>query len=276
MRHRVMALREADLGIRAEVQLAAEHERDDASEVRLERERSAARTSASRVRRTRPGCRAAARAPASSALVGAVLDLSVSAARLRGRRRDTRRPACDRPRPSVPVQPREVLVDRVEDAAVLARERGALRVRAAVAEQPLEHDARVVLRRQRRRRRAPRRACSSTRSCTRCRRCRRARSRSIDELERRQHASPCRCTRRRDLIGRHAVLDVRALGALGAHAREPRRRCFACDRRRAVARRWLRRASREAADHRQPIAIRRERRQDGRQLEARALPFGVQ
>src|SRR5262245_13423246 len=38
VRHRVMPLREPDLRVRAEVELAAEHERDDAREVRLKRE----------------------------------------------------------------------------------------------------------------------------------------------------------------------------------------------------------------------------------------------
>ena len=90
VRHRVMALREADLGIGAEVELAAEHERHDAREVRLEREPlelvHELHVLAERLRE----CRAAARAPADPPRRRAVRP-SGSAARPRARTRDTRR-----------------------------------------------------------------------------------------------------------------------------------------------------------------------------------------
>ena len=153
VRQRVMPLRDADLGIRAEVELAAEHEGDDAREVGLKREplqlvhqldvvaehlgmprgRSSAGRPAWSPSSRRLGCGARPRAPS----------------------RGTRRPGCDR-WPERCAKPREVRGHRIEDAAVLARLGRRCVVRAAVAEQPLEHDARVVLGRQRRRRRPPR------------------------------------------------------------------------------------------------------------------------
>src|SRR5690606_4456874 len=51
---------------------------------------------------------------------------------------------------------REILADRVEDAAVLMRERHALLGGAAVAEQALEDEPRIILGRQRLGRRSPR------------------------------------------------------------------------------------------------------------------------
>ena len=56
---------------------------------------------------------------------------------------------------SVPPQPRHLVGDRIENAAVLLLARQALRRVAAVAEQPLEDDLRAVLHRQRQRGRAP-------------------------------------------------------------------------------------------------------------------------
>ena len=59
-------------------------------------------------------------------------------------------------RPETRSQPRRLLRDEIEDAAIALPSRGALRRAAGLAEQPLEHRARIDLHRQRRRRRAPR------------------------------------------------------------------------------------------------------------------------
>src|SRR5690606_3163203 len=102
-----------------------------------------------------------------------------------------------------------------EDAAVLMRERHALLGGAAVAEQALEDEPRIILGRQRLGRRSPRErvevyAAVAVLALS-------GQEIQIDrELERRQHgvAAEHSCC---ELIGRYAVLDVRALGALAMH-----------------------------------------------------------
>src|SRR5688572_2498930 len=140
VRHRVMPLREPDLGIRAEVELAAEHERDDAREVRLKREPlelvHELHMLAESLRNAR---RALERGQAR--VVAEPLD-----------RLNSPLDFADRleilvdldaiGRAEIARQAAEVGADEIENAAILARLRRALRVRAAIAEQPLEHDAR--------------------------------------------------------------------------------------------------------------------------------------
>ena len=96
VRHRVMALREADLGISAEIELAAEHERHDAREVRLEREPlelvHELHVLAERLRNA--GRALERRQPR---FVAEPLDRLECAARPRARTRDTRRLARDPP-----------------------------------------------------------------------------------------------------------------------------------------------------------------------------------
>ena len=59
-------------------------------------------------------------------------------------------------RPKIPPQARDVLGDPIEQTRPFAQRRLALGQRAAFAEEPFKHDARVRLRGQRRRRRGPR------------------------------------------------------------------------------------------------------------------------
>ena len=154
MRQAVVPFGDADLRIRPEVQLAPEHERHDARDVGAEREPLQLVHQLDVLVEPLRECPPAGRASGSSdgaALLDALnppLDLTHGVDVVG----DLRAIAG----PSALLQPRQIRHHRVEDAAVLARLRQPLRRRAAVAEQPLEDDARIVLGRQRRRRRAPR------------------------------------------------------------------------------------------------------------------------
>ena len=140
---------------------------------------------------------------------------------------------------------------------------------AAVAEQALEHDARIVLGRQRRRRRGPRQrvqvgAAVAVLALP-------GQEIEIDgELERRQRRALAQ-DRRRNLIGRDAVAHVGAFGALGMHAGEPRARAARVIAARAVVARFGLIVIQAADDH-HPVAKRRQWRQNLRQLESRPLP----
>ena len=155
MRQAVMRLGDADLRIAAAVQLAAVHQREDAGQIALDTPATASRTAASHDRRTAPGCRSADPAPAASSCCSA-LPPSESGARPRGPHRDIRRPSRGRPARASCCSRARSLVDAIEQAALLLHPVEPLFRRAAFAEQPLEHDARIVLDRQRRRRRLPR------------------------------------------------------------------------------------------------------------------------
>ena len=265
-----MRLGDADLGIGAAVQLASVHQREHAREVRPGTRATAGRTAASGARRTAPGCRPAAPAPAASrsAFCSSAVWMRRSTSRTASRYSETPRAVAGAERP---LQAREILVDAIEQAALLLHPVEPLFRRAAFAEQPLEHDARVVLGRQRRRRRLPRHRVHVGAAVARFAL---AAEDEIDfrrdQLHRRQHRVLAEL-RGRDLVGGRAVPDVRAFGVLRMDAGQPGgagARVLAV----AVAERFGL-LLRQAADDRQPIAVRRERRQDRRQLEVRAGPF---
>ena len=163
MRRRVMRLGDADLRIGPRAHLARELERDDARDVGLQREHLQVEHQLRVLFPIRP-----ARRPAASARPAAhrrpAARPSECAARPRAACRDTRRRACGRDGPRRRPQPRHVLGHPVENAAVLAQLGLAIGGRAAVAEQPLEHHARVRFGRQRGRLRRTTPACSCTRS----------------------------------------------------------------------------------------------------------------
>ena len=156
-------------------------------------------------------------------------------------------------RPERALQAREILVDAIEQAPLLPHAVEPLFRRAALAEQPLEHDARVVLDRKRRRRRLPRHRVHVGAAVARLAL---AAEHEIelrrDQLHRRQHGLLAEL-RRGNLIGRRAEADVGAFGLLRMHAAQPRgarARVLAV----AVAQRFPL-LLRQPADHRQPIAV---------------------
>ena len=265
MRQPVMAFGDADFRIGAEVQLASEHERRDARDVgavgqplqlvhQLHVLVEPLRHALGTIQRRQLG-------------LGTVLDGLDSPFDLADRI-DVFRQLGAVGRSEPPLQTGEVLEHRIENALVLARLGGAPRRGAAVAEQPLEHDARIVLGRQRRRRRGPRQrvqvgAAVAVLALP-------GQEIEIDgELERRQRRLLAE-HRRGNLIGGDAVADVGAFGALGVHAGEPRARAA-----RVIAARPVVAGFRliviEPADDHHPVAKRRQRRQDLRQLESRSL-----
>ena len=173
-------------------------------------------------------------------------------------------------RPEPPLQPLHFLDERIEDAAIVldAREARRLRRVVAVAEQPLEHRARLVLHRQRRRRVAPRQRVGVGAAVAGLARADQL-VRVEAQLERRQLRVLAERLRG-DLVHRHAGADVGAFGLLRVHAGEERRRgAHVIAGALAVGRK--RRLVRQAGDDEQPVAERRERLEDRRQLEARAV-----
>ena len=146
------------------------------------------------------------------------------------------------PGPSRLLQPREILIDPIEQAALLLHPVEALFRRAASAEQPLEHDTRVVLYRQGSRGRLPR---DCIHVCAAVTRFALAAENQVDlrrnHFHRRQHSLLAELLRR-NLIGRRSKPDVRAFGLLRVHAIQPRSRTRAC------ARRCRRRATRPASE----------------------------
>ena len=155
MRGRMVRIVHAEFGIRPTAQLAAEHEASPASD-RIDTPAPADRASASRALRS--GRHAGRLLHQGEAPAHSDLRPSGCAARYRGRRRHTRsifarsregRPCCSRA---------DLTGDDVEHAAVVTNAGQARRRvrRSAIAEQPLEHRARIVLHRQRSRRILPR------------------------------------------------------------------------------------------------------------------------
>ena len=142
----------ADLRIRAAVQLAAQHEGEDPRDVGLPGQRGEVEQQPD-VLGVRLGD---ADRPGEVRQLG-VAPLGELDAALDGAHRVQ---ILGDPRPvagaDLAPQPGQIVADGVEDAAVLAKLRPPLRRRAAFAEKPLEDDAGVVLHRQRRRRVAPR------------------------------------------------------------------------------------------------------------------------
>ena len=138
------------------------------------------------------GCRPAAPAPAASTLLfcSSAVWMRRSTSRTASRYSEIR---VRSPGPSASLQPREILVDAIEQAALPLHPIEPLFGRAAFAEQPLEHDARVVLVRQRRRRRLPRHRVHVRAAVARLAL---AAEHEVDfrrdQLHRRQHAFPCR------------------------------------------------------------------------------------
>ena len=165
--------------------------------------------------------------------------------------------------PDGALEVREVVGDRVEDAAVAPHLGDALLGRAPVAEEPLEHHPRVVLHRQRRRRRAPRDGVQVDAAVAVLA----VADEPVEvdgELERRQRRVAADVLRR-ELVGGDPGPHVRALGLLRVHAVQP---CRARPRVLAVpVAEGLGLAVGEAAHHRELLAVRRQRLQDGRQLE---------
>jgi hypothetical protein len=163
---------------------------------------------------------------------------------------------------------------RIEDAPVLAQAREPLLGigGVAVAEEALEHDARLRLHRHGRRLVAPRDRVEVRAAV--------ALLADADQLvlhaqlERSERCAAAQLVGD-DLIERHARLEVRALGLLRMHAREERRARtgmvadgpFAREQR-------VRVAERQSAHDEHAIAERRQRRHDRRQLEAGAFPGG--
>ena len=122
-----------------------------------------------------------------------------AAARHRESRRDTSAAWRDRAGRAGAARRADLFGDRVEDAAILLElhQAGAGVGAVAVAEQPLEHRARIVLHRQRSGRRRATRSCLDRRSCSR-RRTRRADLLDSEaELERRQLRLLAEVARRR-------------------------------------------------------------------------------
>ena len=166
------------------------------------------------------------------------------------------------------LEARQLLGDRIEDALVLPQPRFARRpVRAAaVAEQPLEHRARVVLHRQRLRRRCARRACACRRSSG-CR-CRRRRSPGRPSTARATPpASRLRELPREQLVHRHVGDDLDLVSSAARRAGQKRSGRAGVD---VVPVRL------DAGQHEHLVPERRQRLQDRRSSKAVPSPFGVQ
>ncbi len=207
-----------------------------------------------------PGGRSSAGSPASSPSRSTV-SIRRSTSRTASRYSST----CTRSaRPELARQAREIGADEVENAAILARLCRALRIRAAVAEQALEHDSRIVLTRDRSRRRAPRQRVqvdAAVRAVAHA-----GEHAEVDrKLERRQHGLLAEHLRRQ-LIGRHAAFDVGAFGTFAAHAGQPSRIGFRVIARGAVLGVGLGHSLVDAADDGQAIAVWRKRRENRREL----------
>ena len=159
----------------------------------------------------------------------------------------------------------QIVGDRIEDAAVAAHLGRALLGRAAVAEESLEHHPRVVLHRQRRRRRPPRDGVQIDATVAVLAVADEAVE--IDgEFERRQRRAAAEMLRGQ-LVRGDPGPHVRALGLLRMHPVQPRRagpRVLAV----AVPER-LGLPVGEAGHHREAVAVRGQRLQDGGQLEPR-------
>ena len=193
------------------------------------------------------------------------------AARPRAPSRGSRQSARDRPGRAA-LQPRHVLGHRIENAAAALHVGEPLRRRAAVAEQPLEDHARIVLGRQRRRRRPPRQRVHVDAAVAVLA----VADQVIQierELERRQRRCPCRA-RRQSTDRPSSRCGRRRLRCASGARRSATCWCRECDRRRRrrAPRRWVA----QAADDDHLIAERRQRREDRRQLEIRARAAGFQ
>ena len=265
----MMRLCNPDFGIGPAVQLASVHQRKHAGEVRLEREplqieqqlqmliepgRNANRPLRHRQRRV-------------GILLFRRLDAPLHLAHGVQIFRDSRAVAgAERS-----LEAREILIDAVEQAALPLHPIDPLFSRASFAEQPFEHDARVVLPGQRRCRRLPGHRVHIRAAVARLAL---AAQHEIDfrrdQLHRGQDRFPAEL-RGRNLVRRRAEADVRALGLPGMDAVQPGRagaRVFPV----SVAER-LPLLLRETADNRQAIAVRGERRQDWRKFEICASPL---
>jgi hypothetical protein len=170
-------------------------------------------------------------------------------------------------RPQSRLEPLDVGGDRIQDAPVLARTLEPLRGGAAVPEETLEHGTRIVLGRQRRRRRAPRQRVHVDAAV--------AVAAVADEivlievhLQRRQRRVAADRFGR-NLVGRDAVVDIGPGGVLRMDSGQPGARSP-----RVIAVGTIlggvRGSMREPADDQHLIAERRERREDGGQLEVGA------
>ena len=166
-------------------------------------------------------------------------------------------------RADVTAQPREVVRDGVEDAPVLPELRSPLGRRAAFTEELLEHDARVVLHRQRRRRVSPRDgvhvdAAIAVLAVAH-------QEVAVDrQLQRRQRRRPPELGGG-DLVGRHPGPHVGPFGLLRVDAVQPggrRPRMLAV----AVAER-LGLPLGQPGEHHHPVTERAERAQRGRELQ---------
>ena len=270
VRHRVVAVGDADPRIRPSAQLARDLERDDAGDVGLEREEVQVEHQPGVVvelvrdadRLLDRGDRGGLRLPFRA--LNALFDVADG-----GQVLVDRRPVVAA---EAPAQPRHVLDREVEDAAVLPHPREPLRRRAALAEHPLEHRARIALHRHRRRRRLPREgplvdaavavlAAADDEVVV---------ERQLQRVERRVLADD----RRRHLVDRRARLDVGAFGLLRPDAAQPRgadARVHA-----AAFAQVLGALVREAADDDDVIAERFERLEHGRELEVRADALRVE
>ncbi len=182
----------------------------------------------------------------------------------------SRAPSCDRSRRALSAAGSISCSDRVEDAAVLTRALDALCRGTAVAEQPFEDGARVVLRRQRRRGGAPRQRVHVDTAV--------AVAAVPDQvvqveahLERRQRRVLAEDWRG-NLVRGYPVVNVGAFGVLRVDAGQP-----GAGAARVIAigpvLRGIGSTMRQPADHDHLIPERRKRREDGRQLEV--VPDGL-
>ena len=233
---RMVRIGHADLRIGPQAALAAEHHRRDAREVGLERDHLQVEHQLHVVRVERPGCRAASRRRAAGRACRA--RPSRCAARSRGPTSGTR-PSCGGPTRPSSVESALASV-RATASSMLRRSRrrrarvAGSRPRVERAEQPLEDQPRIGLRRHRRRRAAPREAVGVGAAVARIAVADRPRV-VAPELERRQTVWSAR-VRGGDLIDGDAVLDVAARRLLAGARRSGSRR------RRARGRRGRRRA----------------------------------
>ena len=266
VRQPVMALVDADLGIGAEIQLAPEHEGDDAREIAAERQplqlehqlHVLVEAPGNAGRPVETGERLIGPAPLRA--LDAPFDLAHGVEILAD--------AGAIARPEILLQPRQVGHHRIEKTAVLACLRLTLRRGAAVAKQPLEDEPGIVLGGKRRRRRSPGQgievgAAVAVLALP-------GEEVEIDrELERGQRRGGAE-GHGRNLVRRRAVAHVGPLGALAVHAGEPRARAACVIAVGAVVEGIGLVLGKAAHDH-GPVAERSERRENRRQLERR--PF---
>ena len=218
VRHRMVRVGHADLGIALGALLAADQIREHAGDVGLERQRLEVEHEAGVLGERIRNAHGTGEALGEVAFVGLRLDPLNPAFDLADRV-EILADAAPVAGPEPPLEPRHVLADRVENAAVFLQACEALRGGAALAEQPFEDHARVVLHRQRGRRCAPRDGVGVDAAVAVV-----AVADDVAVLERdlqgRQRGVLTE-PGRGDLVGGGAGADVRALGAPGVHAVQP-------------------------------------------------------